>query len=67
MAAYLRRAKLYRTSMIADEMLAIAAETEKWREKIQSDEAQASLQHIFVCVSVKGRAGIKLCLDGRKR
>ena len=42
MTAYLRSARPHSVEMIADEMLAIAAETETWRQKKQSQEAQAS-------------------------
>ena len=42
MAAYLRTAKPHSVEMIVDEMLAISAEVEAWREKKESEEAQAS-------------------------
>ena len=41
MTAYLRSARPHSVEMIADEMLAIAAETETWRQKKLSQEAQA--------------------------
>ena len=42
MAAYLRSAKPHSVEMIVDEMLAISAEAQTWRERKQSQEAQAS-------------------------
>ena len=41
MTAYLRNAKPRSAEEIADEMLAICAEIETWREKKESQEAQA--------------------------
>ena len=41
MAAYLRCAQPRSVEMIVDEMLAIAAEAQAWREKKESQEAQA--------------------------
>ena len=42
MTAYLRRTKPHSVEMIVDEMLAISAEAKAWREKKESEEAQAS-------------------------
>ena len=42
MAAYLRTTKPHSVEMIVDEMLAIAAEVQTWRERKESQEAQAS-------------------------
>ncbi len=42
MAAYLRSARPRSVEMIVDEMLAIAAEAQTWRERKESREAQAS-------------------------
>ena len=42
MAAYLRSAKPHSVEMIVDEMLAISAEVKAWRERKESQEAQAS-------------------------
>ena len=42
MTAYLRSAKPHSVEMIVDEMLAISAEVKAWREKKESEEAQAS-------------------------
>lgn len=42
MAAYLRTAKPHSVEMIVDEMLAISAEAQTWRERKESQEAQAS-------------------------
>ena len=42
MTAYLRSAKPRSVEMIADEMLVIAAEAQTWRERKESQEAQAS-------------------------
>ena len=42
MTAYLRRTKPHSVEMIVDEMLAISAEVKAWREKKESEEAQAS-------------------------
>ena len=42
MTAYLRSTKPHSVEMIADEMLAIAAEAQTWRERKESQEAQAS-------------------------
>ena len=42
MAAYLRSAKPHSVEMVVDEMLAIAAEVQTWRERKESQEAQAS-------------------------
>ena len=42
MTAYLRTTKPHSVEMIADEMLAILAEVQTWRERKQSREAQAS-------------------------
>ena len=42
MAAYLRSAKPHSVEMIVDEMLAISAEVQTWRERKESQEAQAS-------------------------
>ena len=41
MASYLRNVRPRSVEMIADEMLAIAAEAETWRRKKESEEAQA--------------------------
>ncbi len=41
MTAYLRRARPASMEMIVDEMLAICADTESWRQKKVSEEAQA--------------------------
>ena len=41
MTAYLQQARPGSLEMIADEMLAICAEIEAWREKKESQEAQA--------------------------
>ena len=43
MTAYLYQARPGTIEMIVDEMLAITAETEAWREKKKSQEAQAGL------------------------
>ena len=43
MTAYLYQARPETIEMIADEMLAITAEIEAWREKKESREAQAGL------------------------
>ncbi len=42
MTAYLYQARPRSMEMIADEMLAICADTEAWKEKIRSRNAQAS-------------------------
>ena len=42
MTAYLRCTKPHSVEMIVDEMLAISAEVKAWREKKESEEAQAS-------------------------
>ena len=42
MAAYLRTTKPHSVEMIVDEMLAILAEVQTWRERKESQEAQAS-------------------------
>ena len=42
MTAYLRCTKPHSVEMIVDEMLAISAEAQTWRERKQSREAQAS-------------------------
>ena len=42
MTAYLRCARPHSVEPIVDEMLAIAAEQKAWREKKESEEAQAS-------------------------
>ena len=42
MTAYLRCTKPHSVEMIVDEMLAISAEAKAWREKKESEEAQAS-------------------------
>ena len=42
MTAYLRCTKPHNVEMIVDEMLAISAEAKAWREKKESEEAQAS-------------------------
>ena len=42
MTAYLRTTKPHSVEMIVDEMLAISAEAKAWREKKESEEAQAS-------------------------
>ena len=42
MTAYLRRTKPHSVEMIVDEMLAISAEVQTWRERKESQEAQAS-------------------------
>ena len=42
MAAYLRSAKPHSVEMIVDEMLAISAEAQTWRERKESQEAQAA-------------------------
>ena len=42
MTAYLRSAKPHSVEMIVDEMLAISAEVQTWRERKESQEAQAS-------------------------
>ena len=42
MTAYLRCTKPHSVEMIVDEMLAISAEGKAWREKKESEEAQAS-------------------------
>ncbi len=42
MSAYVRRARPQKIEMIVDEMLAISAEAKAWREKKESEEAQAS-------------------------
>ena len=42
MTAYLRSAKPHSVEMIVDEMLAIASEAESWRQRKESQEAQAS-------------------------
>ena len=42
MAAYLRTTKPHSMEMIVDEMLAISAEVKAWREKKESQEAQAA-------------------------
>ncbi len=41
MTAYLNRARPASVEMIVDEMLAICADTEAWRKKKESQEAQA--------------------------
>ena len=41
MASYVRQAKPRSEEMLADEMLAIKAETEAWRERKEAMEAQA--------------------------
>lgn len=42
MTAYLRCTKPHNVEMIVDEMLAITVEAKAWREKKESEEAQAS-------------------------
>ena len=42
MTAYLRSTKPHSVEMIVDEMLAISAEVQTWRERKESREAQAS-------------------------
>ena len=42
MTAYLRSVQPHSVEMIVDEMLAISAEAKAWREKKESEEAQAS-------------------------
>ena len=42
MSSYLRCAKPHSVEMIVDEMLAIAAEAQTWRERKESQQAQAS-------------------------
>ena len=42
MTAYLRCTKPHSVEMIVDEMLAISAEVQTWRERKESQEAQAS-------------------------
>ena len=42
MTAYLRTTKPHSVEMIVDEMLAISAEVQTWRERKESQEAQAS-------------------------
>ena len=42
MASYVRQAKPRSEEMLVDEMLAIKAETEAWRERKEAMEAQAS-------------------------
>ena len=42
MTAYLRATKPHSVEMIVDEMLAILAEAQTWRERKESQEAQAS-------------------------
>lgn len=42
MTAYLRSTKPHSVEMIVDEMLAISAEVKAWREKKESQKAQAS-------------------------
>ena len=42
MAAYLRSTKPHSVEMIVDEMLALSAEVQTWRERKESQEAQAS-------------------------
>ena len=42
MTAYLRSAKPHSVEMIVDEMLAISAEAQTWRERKESQEAQAA-------------------------
>ena len=42
MAAYLRSAKPHSVEMIVDEMLAISAEAQTWRERKESQEAQTA-------------------------
>ena len=42
MAAYLRSAKPHSVEMIVDEMLAISAEAQTWRERKESQKAQAA-------------------------
>ena len=42
MAAYLRTTKPHSVEMIVDEMLAISAEAQTWRERKESQEAQAA-------------------------
>lgn len=42
MAAYLRTARPRSVEMIVDEMLTISAEAQTWRERKESQEAQAS-------------------------
>jgi hypothetical protein len=41
MTAYVRHGYARNMEMLADEMLAICADTENWREKKESQEAQA--------------------------
>ena len=41
MTAYVRHGYAQNMEMLADEMLAICADTENWREKKESQEAQA--------------------------
>ena len=42
MTAYLRTTKPHSVEMIVDEMLAISAEVQSWRERKESQEAQPS-------------------------
>ena len=42
MTAYLRSAKPHSVEMIVDEMLAISAEAQTWRERKESQKAQAA-------------------------
>lgn len=42
MAAYLRSTKPHSVEMIVDEMLAISAEVQAWRERKENEAAQAS-------------------------
>ena len=42
MAAYLRTAKPHSVEMIVDEMLAISAEVQTWRERKESQQAQSA-------------------------
>ena len=42
MTAYLKSTKPHSVEMIVDEMLAISAEAKTWREKKESEKAQAN-------------------------
>ena len=45
MAAYVRQARPQSVEMLADEMLAICAEIDSWRERKESQQAQARYTH----------------------
>ena len=49
MTAYLRSTKSHSVEMIVDEMLAIASEAETWRQRKESQEAQASYNEWLRC------------------